>query len=111
MTWLVLGADRTQLRMILGRDKVVIDEWTLGAPAKERSELALINQHLRQSQMDWQTLDRLGLLVVPHSHTSVRVLSTLGNIWSWWSDRPVVHIETPELETLATHEIVSRILK
>lgn len=111
MTWFVLGADRTSLRLVLGRDESVLADEVIEVAAKDRAELVLIEDFLERHHLAWSALDRIGGLIVPHSHTSVRVLTTLLGVWSWWTDRMVVHIETPEITTLDADEIGARLRK
>lgn len=109
MTWFMLGADRTHLRLLLGHDLRVLADETIAAQAKERSELPLIQAWLKRQGQTWQTIDRIGVLVLPHSHTSVRVLVTLSEVAGWFFNVPVVHIPTPELSHSLAGELRARL--
>ena len=80
----ILGGDATRLRFILEQDSGVVTEEIVTAPAKERLEGVLIATWLRTQGVSWSSLSDIRVLVLPHSHTSVRVLLTIARAAAWY---------------------------
>lgn len=108
MTTLILGADRASLRLILDRDGQVSDD-TLLAQALDRNELEHVQAALAKHNVTWAEIDRLGVLILPHSHTSVRITTTLLAVAGWVYDRPLVHIDVPELDSGSATTLLGRL--
>lgn len=108
MTRVILGADRDELRIIIDRDGKVADT-ILKAPAAERGELELLEPVFREHGVAWSEFHQLGVLILPHSHTSVRITATLGAVAGWVYGQPVVHIAVPELTSVPADELLGRL--
>lgn len=94
---LIAGGDRSMLRLILAKPEGVVDE-RIAAHAKERPEAELIDAWLQRQDVQWSSITRVGGLTVPHSHTSVRVMTTLLRTAAWYSGIPFT--ELPQDESL-----------
>ncbi|MBI4023147.1 hypothetical protein HY375_03210 [Candidatus Berkelbacteria bacterium] len=108
MTVLVAGGDRTQLRCLIGQDGYWVEATTL-QPAQERHDLAILTAFLAEQSLTWADIDQFGLIEVPHSHTSVRVVRALLTTAAWYSGHPLVSLPSPELATLTSSEIQAQL--
>jgi hypothetical protein len=79
------------LRLILVKPEGVVDE-CIAAHAKERPEAELIDAWLRRQGVQWSSITRVGGLTVSHSHTSVRVMTTLLRTAAWYSGVPFTEL-------------------
>ncbi|MBI2589676.1 hypothetical protein HYW32_01470 [Candidatus Berkelbacteria bacterium] len=108
MKRLVVGADRTQLRLTLFVNAKEYEELLVLEP-EERSEEKLIAEFLARHSLTWQDLHQLGVLVVPHSRTSVRVTLALMQATGWVLDLPVELIHSAEITTFSPRTLWSRL--
>lgn len=108
MTKFIAGGDRSRLRLILWKNGQSIDE-TLLADAKERPELVLMTDWLTDHGIDWRDIEQFGVIVLPHSHTSVRVIKTLISAAAWFNGKSFLEIPTAELADLSADQIFVRI--
>ncbi|MBI4032133.1 hypothetical protein HY374_00325 [Candidatus Berkelbacteria bacterium] len=108
MTGLILGADRKAIRIVIDRDGQVVDE-TVAITALDRHELARIEPILAEHGVSWAAIDELGVLILPHSHTSVRITTTLATVAGWVYDRPIVRIEVPQLGSESAGRLLRRL--
>lgn len=88
---LIVGGDRSMLRLILAKPEGVADE-CIAAHAKERPEAELIDAWLQRHGVQWSSITWVGGLTVPHSHTSVRVMTTLLRTAAWYFGVPFTEL-------------------
>ncbi len=88
MTALIAGADRDGVRVLVVADGTVQLDRYLPAPAKLRNERAVIGSVLHDAGSGWGAFDAYYTLAVPHSHTSVRVVSTILHTTAWYAGKP-----------------------
>lgn len=106
MTTLIGGADRDGLRLVLVQMDRAPIERILPQPARERHERELIEQFLADNTVSWEQIDRFVALSLPHSHTSVRVLSTILKTTAWYLGRPFGVVALVELAELSLAELI-----
>lgn len=107
MTRVVLGADRSMVRVILEHNGQIHDE-LIQVAARDRSELDVIEPVLEQYKLQWSELQAVGVLSLPHSHTSVRITTTLAAVAGWLYGRPVVHIPVDDVTELSAVALLAR---
>lgn len=104
---LIIGADAQNLRIILNRGSSAIEE-VFTDDAKNRNELAIINNFLKSENIDPQQLLKIGVIIHPNNNTSVRVVQTIAKTFSWFLGIPLLEINTENLLSLSKQELLNR---
>jgi tRNA A37 threonylcarbamoyladenosine modification protein TsaB len=98
MKTLVVGADRSDMRVILlDQEKVVADVYQ-NVSAIQRNERNIIESELKSTGLEWSVIDQFAVLRVPHSHTSVRVVTTILRTSSWYNGSPIQIVDCEDIK-------------
>lgn len=104
---LIIGADAQNLRIILKnadniKEEICVDD------AKNRNELAIINDFLKSENIDKKQLSGIGVIIHPHNNTSVRVVQTIAKTFAWFLGIPLLEINSDELLSFSKEELLNR---
>lgn len=111
MKTLVVGADREGLRILLFDKSQSIIDTLLNEPATQRNERSLVEMQLQTVQESWSSIDQFIVLSVPHSHTSVRVITTIMRTSAWYFGRPLQILNCETLDQFNTFELIDYLKK
>lgn len=98
MKSLVVGADRDGVRILLFNEVESIIDTQINGSAAQRNERGLIEAQLLKAHESWANIDQFVVLAVPHSHTSVRVITTIMRTSAWYLGRPLHILECETLD-------------
>jgi hypothetical protein len=105
MKVLAVGADREGVRILLfDRTQIIIDT-QIRELAAQRNERTLIEAQLHTVHESWSSIDRFIVLSVPHSHTSVRVITTIVRTSAWYLGRPVHILDCETLDQFSVDDL------
>lgn len=111
MKTLVVGADREGLRILLFDKAQSIIDTQLNEPAAQRNERSLVEAQLQAVQESWSSIDQFVVLSVPHSHTSVRVITTIMRTSAWYFGRPLQILDCETLDQYNAVELIDYLRK
>jgi len=110
VTTLVVGAERETLKVWIEGESVSGHQ-EYEQIAKDRNDHQILAEFINKHQVQWSDIDKLVLLQVPHSKTTVRVAATLLATTGWLYDHEVHVVDIDSIDDPNVEDIIDGLPK